>query len=200
MPSFDQVQKAKFLLAGVILTALLVLMVVVYQRNRLVEVSTQQQVTNVIQTRAELSISPNFNVASLEDEADFAVSVDSKGEFVKGLALRIVFPYDGATPLLGEKEKPFDLMDLPVEQGWIVAVNSIEDTGSSLIADFSAVNTNPEGFQVTPEAPFAMLRLATTTESVTNGVVSVEVEPSKLALRDGRVMEFTIDTKSYTIK
>lgn len=197
MPSFNPIQKAQLLVGSVVVTALVVLMVVLYSSNKIV---TEPEKTSMpLLQRAELTIAPQFNVASTEDEADFEVRIDSKNEFIKGIALRVVFPYQDTSPLVSEG-KVFDLMDVPVDQGWIVAVNSVEDTGSALIADFSAINTSPEGYKLSADSVFTMIRFATSDNTVEEAGIEVDVVPSKLALSDGRIMEFVIETKPYTVK
>lgn len=202
MPSFSQDKKIKIgLLAFFTLAAILVIYFTYVASQRFSSSSneTASSIANVIEQRARLAVKPQFNTASLEDDADFEVRIDSQGELIKGVAFRVVFPYQGDSPFDIE-DAPFDLMDTPVEEGWIVAVNTLIDNGEQVVADFSAINTAPQGFIITEDAPFVMLRVHTLSKEVNEGRITVDSNPSQLATSDGSAMLFEVVTETYTIK
>lgn len=200
MPSFNQYEFTK---KNKVIASLLVIIVMLSAVYFFKNFQSQKQSTvrsvPVLETQAQLFIKPAFNRASVQDDADFEVRIDSQGELIKGLALRIVFPYENDIPFAIE-QSPFDLMDVPVEQNWIVAVNSMRDTGEEIIADVSVINTNPAGYAISNDSAFFMLRAETLNTLVKNGEIKIESDPSQLATSDGSVMTFEVVTETYTIE
>lgn len=147
-----------------------------------------------------LSLSPDGVEADVGDSFPVDIKLKAENMVLSGVALRLVYEYEGDLPLEPQDTKLTVNPDM-VGQDWAFPVNSLEvdKEGKMVVAELAAVNLNPSGYPADGELTLATLDFVATSASSTDLVFKFDQEQTKVLTKDGREVEVFLKDASYSV-
>lgn len=151
-------------------------------------------------TPQKVAITPATEVVSVGESLVLLVSLpEATQEPASGFSLRVILPVIQPSPLRFETQG-FVLSDSLANDGWKTVINTIryDDITSSIIADLSLLNLEPEGAVIAPTDVIARLELPTV-QPVASGIIKIDESVSEFNLKNKQVFRLVLDDTGYSV-
>ena len=147
-----------------------------------------------------LSLSPDGVEADVGDSFPIEVKLKAENMVLSGVALRLVYNYEGDLPLEPQDTKLVVNPDL-VGQDWAFPVNSLEvdEKEKVVVAELAAVNLSPSGYPAEGEFTLATLDFVATATSSSDLVFMFDRQQTKVLTKDGREVDVFLKDASYSV-
>lgn len=161
---------------------------------------TPEVTTAPSKSRATLSFYPEETEVDVGDEFSVEVRLNAEGLVLSGLAVRMVYEYEGDLPLEPQDVK---MRVNPALAGmdWVFPVNTIEvdERNKRVVAELAAVNLNPGGYPAEGSVTFATIDFNAESSSSNDLAFTFDAENTKLLTKDGREVEIELVERLYSV-